>query len=87
MPLQRTKAKDQAKKIAAAAEKIVDEAKAADGEDWSEGVDIGRKCRVVDEHIPAAIGAPAKVIGQMGSKLKLEVGGCMSTALFVSRCR
>ena len=40
----------------------------------------------MDEHIPMAFGAPAKVIGQMGSKLKLEVEG-ISTALFVSRCR
>ena len=30
---------------------------------------------MVDEHAPATFGAPVKVIGQMGSKLKLEVEG------------
>ena len=56
-------------KIAAEAENEAAE------EYWNEGVDIGRACRMVDETIPSTFGAPAKVLGQMGTKLKLEVEG------------
>ena len=50
-------------------------AKEGADEKWSEGVDIGRECRMIDEKIPSTFGAPAKVVGQMGTKLKLEVEG------------
>ena len=43
--------------------------------EWSEGVDIGRACRMIDEKIPSTFGAPAKVVGQQGTKIKLEVEG------------
>ena len=60
--------------IEAVAEKIAEEPADPEAE-WSAGVDVGRKCRMVDEYVPMTFGAPAKVIGQMGSKLRLEVDG------------
>ena len=68
------KAKKMHSELDQVAAEIADSAK-DDGEDWSTGVDLGRACRMVDEHVPSTFGAPAKVIGQMGSKLKLEVEG------------
>ena len=68
------KAKKMHSELDQVAAEIADSAK-DDGEYWSTGVDLGRACRMVDEHVPSTFGAPAKVIGQMGSKLKLEVDG------------
>ena len=70
--LQKAKKKDE--ELDKVAAEIAESAK-DDGEDWSTGVDLGRECRMVDEHVPSTFGAPAKVIGQMGSKLKLQVEG------------
>jgi len=43
--------------------------------DWSQGELIGRDCRMIDEAVHATFGAPAKVRGQKGDKVRLEVEG------------
>ena len=64
------------KKLDDLAEKIVEDVKAAQEADpWKDGPDVGRACRMVDEKVPSTFGAPAKVIGQMGTKLRLQVEG------------
>ena len=44
-------------------------------EDWGEGELVGRDCRMVDEGVHATFGAPAKIRGQKGQQLQLEVEG------------
>ena len=62
------------KTLGGVAAKIVEEIKAVD-DAWTQGVDVGRDCRMIDEGTPSTFGAPAKVVGQMGTKLKLQVEG------------
>ena len=68
------KKKKEEKVIDEVVEQIAEEGK-KDLDEWSHGADIGRDCRMIDEQVPSTFGAPAKVIGQMGSKLKLQVEG------------
>ena len=42
---------------------------------WDEGDLAGRDCRMVDEGVHATFGAPAKIRGQKGQQVKLEVEG------------
>ena len=42
---------------------------------WGEGELVGRDCRMVDEGVHATFGAPAKIRGQKGQQVKLEVEG------------
>ena len=62
------------KTLGGVAAKIVEDIKAVD-DAWTQGVDVGRDCRMIDEGTPSTFGAPAKVVGQMGTKLKLQVEG------------
>ena len=49
--------------------------------DWSQGELVGRDCRMVDEAVHATFGAPAKVRGQKGSQVRLEVDGHFHSVL------
>ena len=42
---------------------------------WDDGELVGRDCRMVDEGVHATFGAPAKIRGQKGQQVRLEVEG------------
>ena len=77
-------AKKQVKKLKDKAEKVMDEvvaAVAADPhdaaveEEWAKGEMVGKDCRMIDEKVKATFAAPAKIIGHLGDKVRLQVEG------------
>ena len=48
---------------------------AAVDEEWEKGEMVGKDCRMTDEKVKAAFAAPAKIIGHLGDKVRLQVEG------------